>query len=369
MTFPDRRSEDPPAMGAEATTLRPAAPIAPAGTAAAPRRMTMLPAAFWLVMVLLPPINHDVAAVFDFSRRWLAGSRLYVDLIDINPPLVFMLNLVPAAIAAWTPLGAPQALLGCLILLAAGLWRAAEALRRGRGEGPVEAALLSAAIPALLLMAGDDFGQREAIMAMAAIPYALLVARRMDNDPVAPGLAIGVAVAAALAFALKPYFLAVPLLAEGLVLLRRGWPRAVRDPVPWAMAALWIAYLAVILLAFPAYVGRVLPLVIPNYHEIQGTGPWHLLITAQMGTAILLLAVTVPLAMLRPAGALAQALAACALGAFISAWMQQKGWDYHITPVTILGVATALVLCARWVDAAPPRRAWPRRWCWRPRCT
>jgi hypothetical protein len=322
--------------------------------ATAVRALAFLPACFWLVMTLLPPMNHDVAAVLDFSRRWFAGDRLYVDLVDVNPPLIFMLNLVPAAIAAATPLGVRQALMLCLLVLAWALWRASVALRQGRAEGPVEAATLGAAIPALLLMSGTEFGQREAIMAMAAIPYALLAARRIEGPPVAPGLVIGVGATAALAFALKPYFLAVPLLVEALVLLRRGPARALRDPLPWLMAAVWLAYLVVVVLAFPAYLGHVVPLTAPHYAEITGTGPWRLLVTEQMGTAILLLAVTVPLACFRRSGALAQALAATATGAVLAAWMQHKGWSYHILPVTILGLAVALVLAARWADGALP---------------
>jgi hypothetical protein len=120
------------------------------------------------------------------------------------------------------------------------------------------------------------------------------------------------------------------------------------------MAVVWTAYLAIILLAFPAYAGHVLPLAFAFYDDIQGTGPWHLLVTEQMGTALLLLVVTLPLAMLRRAGALAQALACCTVGAFIIAWAQRKGWSYHILPVTLLGLATALVLAARWADAALP---------------
>lgn len=350
MTFHDRPSAPPPARADGAAAPRPAA----GWPATALCALALVPAGFWLLMALLPPVNHDVAAVFDFSRRWLAGERLYVDLFDVNPPLIFMLNLLPAAIAAWTPVGPVAALVGCMVALAAGLWRLAEALRRGRDEGPVEAALLTAAIPALLLMSGTDFGQRESIMAMAAIPYALLVARRMEGCPPARSLALCVAVVAALAFALKPHFLAVPLLVEGLVVLRRGWAPALRDPVPWTMAAVWAAYLALVALAFPAYAGHVLPLAFAHYDAIQGTGPWHLLVTEQMGTALLLLGVTLPIAMTRRAGALAQALACCAVGAFIVAWVQGKGWSYHIVPVTLLGLACALVVAARWADAALP---------------
>ena len=39
------------------------------------------------------------------SAGW-RGERLYVDLIDVNPPLVFVLDLFPALIARLTPIRA-----------------------------------------------------------------------------------------------------------------------------------------------------------------------------------------------------------------------------------------------------------------------
>lgn len=49
--------------------------------------------------MLLPPFNQDVAAVLDFSLCWLDGERLHVDITDVNPPLIFILNLGPAMLA------------------------------------------------------------------------------------------------------------------------------------------------------------------------------------------------------------------------------------------------------------------------------
>lgn len=311
------------------------------------------PAIFFLVTILLPPLNHDVAAVLDFSRRWLGGERLYVDLVDVNPPLIFMLNLVPAAIARWTSLAPAQALLACLLGLAGLLWWMADALRAGRAEGVVEAAVLTTCLPLLLVMAGSDFGQRDVLMAMAAIPYCLLAARRIEGPAVAPGLTLGVALVAALGFALKPYFLAVPLLVEALVLLRVGRARAQRDPVPWVMGAVWIAYLLVILLAFPAYRAEVLPFALTFYGSIHGPGPWAVLGMDVMGAAGFLL-LALPLAMRRRAGAFPQALAVAACGAFLAAWMQHKGWTYHVLPVTILGCGAIVVAAACWADSALP---------------
>ena len=120
-------------------------------------------------MVLAPPLNHDVAAVLQFSQRWLAGEHLYSDLIDVNPPLIFVLNLIPAAIAAVTPLDGVAALQLCLFGYGGFCWWLAMRVRDRAAEGPVERAFLDV-LPALFLLdAGYDFGQREHLMAVGAL--------------------------------------------------------------------------------------------------------------------------------------------------------------------------------------------------------
>jgi hypothetical protein len=317
-----------------------------------------LPALCFLVLVMMPPLNHDVAAVLDFAMRWLEGGRLYGDLIDVNPPLIFILSLLPAAIAKHTPLDPHQALLLCLLAHAALLWRLSVALRQDRAEGPVEAAVLAAAIPLLMVLPGSDFGQREALMAISTIPYALLAARRIEGPAVPPRLAITVAVAAALAFALKPHFLAVPLLVEGLVLWRRGLGRALADPVPAVMGALWGAYALSVPLLFPAYLREILPVALEFYGEIHGAGPLSVLVTDQLGAALPLLLIAVAIGLRGGSGSMAQALSLAAIGAFLSAWVQHKGWTYHVLPVTLLSLAALAAAAARQADRwLPPLRA------------
>jgi hypothetical protein len=143
---------------------------APAAASRLWRGLSFLPAALGLAVALAPPLNHDVAALLAFTERWLAGEALYTGLIDVNPPLIFLLNAVPAAIARWTPLDGVQALQLCLVLFGLLCWRLAARLRAVRAEGPVEAALLSALVPLALVIAGYDVGQREWIMGAVAIP-------------------------------------------------------------------------------------------------------------------------------------------------------------------------------------------------------
>ena len=46
----------------------------------------------WLAGYFFPPLNHDVAAILYVSDRWIGGDRLYVDIIDENLPLTFIVT-------------------------------------------------------------------------------------------------------------------------------------------------------------------------------------------------------------------------------------------------------------------------------------
>ncbi|WP_158287576.1 hypothetical protein [Falsiroseomonas bella] len=354
MSPPPSRSARP-AEAAEAATP----PLGLSGLLArAPRALALLPAAAFLLMVLAPPLNHDVAAILNFAERWVAGERLYRDLIDVNPPLIFVLTAIPAWIAHWTPLDGVQALLLCVLACCFAAWRMTARLRRDRAEGAVERAVLDALVPLAILLPAYDVGQREHLMALFAIPYAFLAARRIEGPPVSRPLAWAVSLPAAVGFALKPHFLVVPLLVEGLVLLRRGPAAALRDPLPWGMAAVWLLYLASLPLLFPAYLDFVVPLVMGFYLANGGVGLIDVLLTAPFAPAALMLAALAPFAIRPAAGATAQALLAVGLGGTIAAWVQHKGWSYHIVPMAMAGALLAGLLAARWMDRAlPPARA------------
>src|SRR5579862_9448682 len=70
----------------------------------------------WALTYLLPPLDGDVAAILDFAVRMVDGDRLYVDLVDVNPPLIFWLNLAPAWVADRLALD-PAVVLVVMVLL------------------------------------------------------------------------------------------------------------------------------------------------------------------------------------------------------------------------------------------------------------
>lgn len=315
--------------------------------------LAVLPGLAFLAIVLSPPMNHDVAAVLDFSMRWRNGETLYRDLIDMNPPLIFLLTR--GAVALWGAFGVGpiQAVLlsvlaVCALSAGLALW-----LWRGLPKGLVEAAGVAVGLPLILLTAGYDFGQREHLMLAASLPYLALAARRAEGVPTPRLLALAVALWAALFLALKPHFLAIPALVELYVLCRVGL-RGFRDPVPWAMAALWLAYLALIHIAFRDYEGFAAPLALEYYHSPASLR--DVLLNERMAPALLVFLPAAALALRRPRG-LAPLLALAGLAALAAALVQMRGWSYHVMPVKLLGGLLAIQLAGRWLDGNLPTPA------------
>ena len=137
-----------------------------------------VPMLLMLPIVLAPPLNHDVAAVLEFGQRWIGGEGLYAHLIDVNPPLIFVLNLVPAAFGTVTGIDAIVLLQLCILGLAAFVWWLMGRIRWRKTEGQIEQLFLDM-VPLLVLVgAGSDFGQREHLMVLGTLPYVASAARR-----------------------------------------------------------------------------------------------------------------------------------------------------------------------------------------------
>jgi hypothetical protein len=314
----------------------------------------------WGLAQLFPPLNHDAGAVLQWSGRMLAGERLYVDINDVNPPLIYWLNLIPAGLADLTHLSAPFCFaLTVLATTAATLLLARPLFAQLTPAGSFAAlALPGLALFVLLVYPQGSFGQREHLLTVLTLPYLLLASLRALALPVAPWRAALVGLVAALGIGIKPHFAFLPLLIELYLLMLCGWRARLRDPAPWMIAGFGLAYLVAARLIHPQFFSHELPLAMAYYE--RGLGWRVLLEPASLG--VLLAVIPLALAAFALRGArLAQILALAALAELIGAGLQGRGWDYHFLPangtVILLGGALATGLLDRWSAAMP---AWPK---------
>jgi hypothetical protein len=274
----------------------------------------------------------DVSWQLWIAHQLRMGARLYVDIIETNPPLWFW-EAIPLDWAGSLLGVPPRELLVVTIggLSALSLWSTGRLVPYL--ATPWRALLLVYGALTLLLMPLFWMGQREQLMLIAALPYAALAAARRDGRPVPRGFAAAIGVAVSFAFALKHYFLIAPALIELWLLIGRRRAYRPLRPETIALAAMAMLYAVAMLRISPEYLTRIVPLNRVAY-MVDGTSGTHdMMRPLQFYWLIACAPLLVESKALRPAP-LAAALALSACG-FAGGWLiQNKGFPYHSVPTT-----------------------------------
>ncbi|MDP3510692.1 MAG: hypothetical protein Q8T09_22185 [Candidatus Melainabacteria bacterium] len=129
-----------------------------------------------LVRVLALPsniINPDCSMFLQTGQLVIAGARPYIDFIELNPPLVFYINAIPAFLVKLSGLPADTSLyIFTLVLFACSLLLCWNLLKDGTSDavkfGPV---LLAFCLGNLLCYEWVQFGQRQQLLANALLPF------------------------------------------------------------------------------------------------------------------------------------------------------------------------------------------------------
>lgn len=330
---------------------------------AAARRPSLLPAALGTAGLLAIALGlaaecrtyarPDTGFLLDAAARMLAGQRLYVDVVEINPPLIVALNL-PAVIAArLLGISAIVAYRAEVVVVVLALVLAARPLlRRLLPEQAVTRAGLSAvAAFALFPLTGQDFGEREHLVLALLLPYLLLAALRAERAPVGPRQAAAIGLLAGVASALKPHFVVLWLAVEGwLAFARRvrSWPLA---PETLATAMFLVAYAVAVVLFAPAYL-RLIALLAGPYSRFLYDPFLHLLVTGP-GVPLAAFALLAWAVLRRYArhATLWDLAALATVACVVAGAAQQKGLRYHFYPSFALAT---MVLALAALDVRRP---------------
>lgn len=314
----------------------------------------------WIAGYFFPPLNHDTAVLLYIAKVWLNGGQLYVDAIDINTPLVFVVHLLPEAIAKLTGLAGTTVLVALLGLgIAASFMTCRWVLAASLDPAHTTA---DALLPLLLLFLlivypGESFSQREHIMLVLAMPYLLVASGRADGEELSKRLKIVTGLMAGFGFAMKPYFLGIPVLVELYILWQIGLRRTLSDPTPWAVLAVCIAHALFAIIVTPEYFTVALPLAYSFYSEVSQNSILDLALGANLGPPTLVLPLLGIAAFLAVQSHLARVIFLAGFGALISAYAQGKGWPYHALPAQALTLLLAGVIIAYVMDHV----VWPKR--------
>ena len=286
-------------------------------------------------------LNHDSSWYLLASGNWISGAHLYTDIMEISPPLIFYLTAPAIFLSELTHVSPTTSFFAYTSLLAgiAVLW---SARILGQTSLPVrsQVALTLGVLVGLFVLPVHEFGQREHLMLILAMPYLLHLCTSGEQDA-SPTLwekaALGLV--AALGLGLKPYFLLIPfcIVVSNVVRTKRFTP--IFDAANLAVALSLCVYAVTILVAYPEYLREIVPLVLQTYFNVRLSTEAVLSKVENPLTAILAI-------LLLATGfwrdRVGTALAAATLGASASYFIQSKGWNYQIIPFSFFIGLTAL---------------------------
>lgn len=256
------------------------------------------------------PVNHDVAWLLEATRRWIGGAKLYRDIVEINPPLIFFENLLLTG-----GLLTKHAYLAgtCIVIGVSSAWSS-----KWHGIGT---ALIVAA--SLCIVAISDFGQRDHLALIFLVPFLLA------PDDLSPRERIALGVWGFLGVGLKPHFAIIPCLFVVAQCV------SAKSTIPlwrlqnFVLGALCLGLVVVVAVIWPHFFTEMIPLGRAVYPFYAGG-----LTEIDLTSACICIAVGI-LVQNRPLGT-------AVLAAVLVYFLQGKFWHYQLIPSLGLGAIAAL---------------------------
>lgn len=294
---------------------------------------------------LRSPLKDDIAWLLYVAHRWMAGRELYVDVVEVNPPLIVWLSAIPLTLSRILGISQQLAAMSAFCAVALGCaWWSACLLRSLGGLFAARIPVFAIIGAVLLIIPAADLGQREHLLVAAFLPYLILFARTLAPDanrtlpPVTVSVAAGVL--AALGCALKPQYAVVFATLEAVALCHglRPWRAA-----PLAAAVTMVCYVGLVAIVCPAYLRNAVPLALALYGATDV--PFSALL---LKSATLLVAegLAVWLWWRDRRGPHAALLMTGIVFAVLSSaifFMDGKDWFYHRLPASV--VTTLVLIC------------------------
>jgi len=219
--------------------------------------------AFVLFIALRSPLKDDIAWLLYVARRWMAGRELYIDLVEVNPPLIIWISAIPIELASWIDADAQFVALPLFVAAVLGCaWWSACLLQPNGGIFSDRLPVFALIGSVFLVLPAGDLGQREHLLIAAFLPYLVLFSRQLDCVRPSAASAFAAGVLAGLGCALKPRYGAVFAVLECLAMTRglRPWRL-----MPMAAGITLTVYAGLVAILCPAYLRRAVPLALALY--------------------------------------------------------------------------------------------------------
>jgi len=316
-----------------------------------PRRTPLIAALAWfgaLGYYLPGAIEHDSSWFLYSTRQWLDGARLYVDIVEINPPLIFYLQVPPVLLSRWTEVGLmPAFVLWVFLMILISFAICVHITRQARVEEPYRwTVLLAGALATSIFVQMGSFGQREHIVVVLSMGYLFASAVRASGRSVGARTATAAGLLAAAGLSLKPYFLLVPLLLELREVVRNRSLSAAIRPDSIALFTLVLLYGVSVPFFHPEYLRDLVPMALATISRGFGVQPAVFLLQGSTLMLVGMLGIYLIARSATPEPRVTDTFWLAAVGFFGAYLWQMNGFPYHVAPVLALVFIALLPLAA-----------------------
>ena len=197
--------------------------------------------------------NTDVSWLLTVAERVLDGQRLYVDVVETNPPMAVLVYMPGIVIAR--ALGLPVEIVTDSLMFAAifvSLAIVARILKHSSLPNADSWLLAPLAFAAFAILPMQAFGQREHIAVVELLPLLAVFAVRMKEEAPSTWMIVVSGCGAGLAVSFNPQFVAIVCAVVCLAIYLRSW-KAVFAPESLIAAAIGLLYAAGVVAFYPEF--------------------------------------------------------------------------------------------------------------------
>ena len=281
-------------------------------------------------------ICTDTARLIQLAQGLLNHEHYYKDFFDTNTPMALFLYFPAIFIAHLFSLKLVTALI--IYVYTAGcfsLWLIQRLLQQSHTSNPLSALLLIASTISFLILPADAFSQREHFMILFVFPYLIEAGLRLHHpQKFSTKISISIGFLAGIAFAIKPYFMMLFFITEGLLCIKQKKCTSCFRLEVLIILAIQIAYLYTVFIFTPEYFFWIIPMAIQIYYLITASAGINISLT-KIVAMISLLTLCIQVASMSKIDeikSLRTLLAANLVGCLIIALLQRNNWYYHVFP-------------------------------------
>ncbi len=289
-----------------------------------------------IIYFLFYSLNVDSTWILYSANEIINGSILYKDIIDVNPPLIFMYSILPVLFSKITSLSLEHSyIVFVLFLLSLCLYLVSKVLNLYfyKNTNFTRYYLYSISL-ILTLCLTYDFGQREHLFMIFILPYIMMMLFKHKIKLRTRDIYF-IAIFASLGFNIKPHFFLVFISMEFVYMIYTKNLLSIFRKESLIIISSAFFYLILIYIQFSEYIEFIIPLALDTYTNVFNKSYFFLLIKHEILLSFLVLLFYFAFIRKKMNYEIIFFFVMIITSLLIYI-LQQKGWAYHRVPMFII---------------------------------